>query len=243
MRLNVYSVPHEKTSPMFAKAFAQGCGGIVKTRYESGPWSGFGSPETLPDLQRSINEGHDWFYGDHGYFGRGLYYRITKNDYFHRGEGRSNRKRLARFYSGAKSWAKGSRIILCPQSDSFFRRNGTTQESWIKSVTEELKLFTDRKIIVHAKWDRKPLKSFFIDAHCIVSHSSNSAVEALMNGVPAINLADSSSTGMTRNSLSDVENLLYPPNRLEWAGVLADNQWTLAEIAQGMAWRTLNAKV
>ncbi len=243
--MKVYSIPHEKTSPLFAKAFAQGCGGQVSIRsYDGGEWSGFGSPENWHDMHRAIKAGFNWYYGDHAYFQRGKYYRITKNALFHKGNGRSDMKRIAQFHHKALKWVRGGKIIICPQSDTFFRlRHNTTQQDWIDGVIKEIKKHTDKRFVIHQKRDVKPLRECFYDAYCTISHSSNSAVEGLMHGVPAICLADCTASGMTRNSIADIENLLYPDNRYEWAAVLADNQWTLPEISSGMAWRHLNETV
>lgn len=242
--MKVYHVPHERTSPLFAAAFAKGCGGKVVEAYAGGVWAGFGSPHNWHHLQAAIAGGHDWYFGDHAYFGRHKYYKVTKNAYFHKGEGVSNMKRIREFHTRAEKWVRGSKIIICPQSDGFFKlRHNTTQRQWVDGVIKELELHTDRRIVIHGKWDEKKLVDCLHDAHCVISHSSNSAVEALMNGVPAINLADSVAANMTRNKLSDVENLLYPENRLEWAGVLADNQWSFDEMKSGKAWRELNAKI
>lgn len=243
--IKVHSVPNEKTSPMFAKAFAQGCGGkVYEGGYTGGAWAGFGSPVNWHDMQRAIADGNDLYYGDHAYFHRHKYYRVTKNALFHKGQGKSDMKRIAQFHHKALKWVRGGKIIICPQSDTFFRlRYNTTQQDWVDGVISELKKYTDRRFVLHQKRDVKPLRECFYDTHCVIVHSSNSAVEALMHGVPAICLADCTASNMSRNSIADVENLLYPENRYEWAGVLADNQWTLQEIASGMAWRKLNETV
>jgi hypothetical protein len=241
--LAVYEAPNELTSPKFAAAFAHGCGGEVRQKYRMGRWSGFGSPMHLDGLRQTIADGFDYYYGDHAYFGRHRFFRVTKNALFHDGAGRSDMKRIVRhFYSRPKSWNKGRKIILCPQSEAFFLRLGMTQQNWIDDVKEELRLYTDRPIAVHHKRDTRPLLSLLRDTHCVISHSSNSAVEAIMNGVPAINTAPSAAVLMCRRKLCDVENLLYPENRLEWAGVLADNQWTLEEISNGDCWRKLQGE-
>lgn len=245
--LSVYQQPQENTSPIFARAFARGCGGIVRDRYVEGRWSGFGSPQNWHELQRSIEAGFDWYYGDHAYFRRGTFYRVTKNALFSRGVGKSDMQRVKMFLEKPASWGSGENIIICPQSDTFFRRVGTTQIEWITNTVKELKRYTDRKILLHFKKDRLPLSAFLKGAHCVVSYSSNSAVEAVMNGVPAINTADSHAALMCRSSLSDIENLFFPDNRLEYAAVLADNQFTFEEMSNGTCWRHLegieNAKV
>lgn len=243
--IKVLSVPQEKTSPLFAKAFAQGCGGKVwESAYTGGIWAGFGSPTNWDTFQQAVKNGCEYYYGDHAYFGRHRFYKITKNDLFHYGIGKSNGEKLRKFYTKAKPWVRGGKIIVCPQSDGFFQvRYKTTQAAWLKATIDELKKYTDRPIVIHGKRDPKPLVDCLHDAHCVVSHSSNSAVEALMNGVPAINTANSMARDMARSSLSDIENLMYPENRFEWAAVLADNQFSLAEMADGTAWRHLNETV
>ena len=89
--------PNELTSPKFCEAFAQGCGGEVSDTYQGGDWSGFASPDNWDDVQRARQDGFNFYYGDHGYFGRRQFYRITKNDYQHNGDGHSDCSRLAYF--------------------------------------------------------------------------------------------------------------------------------------------------
>lgn len=240
--LPVYQMPEERTSPLFARAFARGCGGVVREKYVEGRWSGFGSPQNWHEMQHTIKAGFDWYFGDHAYFKRGIFYRVTKNALFSYGTGKSDMQRVKMFFDRPTPWGAGKHVIVCPQSDKFFQRVGTTQAAWIAATVTELKRYTDRKIIMHYKKDALPLAALLKDAHCVVSYSSNSAVEAIMAGVPAINTADSHAALMCRSNLSDVENLLFPDNRLEYAAVLADNQWTFDEMAAGMCWRHLEGQ-
>jgi len=244
-RLPVYERPEERTSPMFAKAFALGSGGIVRHRYQLGPWAGFGSPQNFHELRATIRAGFDFFYGDHAYFSRGNFYRVTKDALFHYGTGKSDMQRIKKFYPGRlKPWTRGGKyVVICPQSDPFFKRNGTTQAAWIKETQETLREYTDRKIVMHYKSDTKPLAELLQHAYCVVSYSSNSALEAILSGVPAINTGDSHAALMCSGRLAEIENLYRPDNRLEWAAVLADNQWTLDEISSGICWRKLNDEI
>lgn len=239
--LNVYSVPTEKTSPLFAAAFAQGCGGMVRTGYVGGAWAGFGSPANWWELQNSIADGDEFYYGDHGYFQRGKYYRITKNAYFHDGRGITDYKRIKTFIDKPRDWQKGGKyIVVCPQSDGFFKMRGMTQSGWLDKTVNDLLFHSDRQMKIHYKRDAEPLESLLKDAHAVVSYSSNAALVALMNGVPAFNTGDSHARHVTLSDLTKIEKPFYPENRYEWAAVLADNQWTLDEMKSGMAWRHLN---
>ena len=76
-----YSVPNEYTSPRFCAAFAAGCGGTVTSSHKlrPGPVALFGSAKLWPLLKQAQAAGREWLYGDHGYFGRYRYYRITRN--------------------------------------------------------------------------------------------------------------------------------------------------------------------
>lgn len=240
MSCNVYSVPEEKTSPKFAAAFAEGCGGRVLTVYEPGNWAGFSSPKNWREMLLSISDGFDWYYGDHAYFGRGTYYRVTRGAMQHNGQGVSDGERLKRFWSRPLPWKKsGSVIILCPQSDDFFSRFGMTRECWIESTSEKLKKYTDRKIIVHGKRDDTPLAALLPKAWAVVGFTSMSSLEAMMNGVPAVSTALCAVSGLC-TQIEDIERPHYPDNRMEVAGVLADNQWTLDEMRNGACWRALN---
>lgn len=241
--INVLSAPHEKPAPIFAKAFAQGCGGQVVTHYTGGPWAGFGSPETWPGLMQARRAREDFYYGDHAYFGRGRFYRITKNAFQHRGVGGADFERLAMFHGRAMPLNQGARIIVCPQSEGHHAR--FMASAWLADTLAKLETVTDREIVIRTKATRKPIEADLDDAWCVITHSSACAIHALMAGVPAICTADCAAS---RLSGSDPFNVEYPflpsaDERDEWAAVLAANQWTLEEIAQGQAWRILNEAV
>ncbi len=236
---NIYAVPNELTSPKFGEMFASGCKGKILEEYKTGPWAGFGSPVLWDGMMRTIKDGFDFYYGDHAYFGRGKFYRITKNRLQHDGSGTSDLRRVKHFYEAATPWKKtGKNIIVCPQSESHHTRLG--EKNWLERVLHTLKASTDRPIIVRKKRQSRPLVADLDDAWCIVTHTSNAAVESIMAGVPAICTGDCAAS---RLSLSDpfcVEKPYYPDDdRLMWAGVLADNQWTFDEIKIGKAWRKI----
>lgn len=229
----------ERTAPQFAHAFAAGCGGIVFDDYNGGPWAGFGSPQTWEGLQDARRARQAFYYGDHAYFARGIYYRITKNAYQHSGVGDSDGRRLDVLGIAPKKWKKnGSSIIVCPQSDAYHARMG--QPNWLEETLAKLAANSDRPIKVRRKRGaHRTLAQDLENAWCVVVHTSNAAVEAVLAGVPAICTGDCAGSRMSLTDPGSVEYPIYPSGRLRWAGVLADNQWTLAEIASGMAWKQL----
>jgi UDP:flavonoid glycosyltransferase YjiC (YdhE family) len=83
---------------------------------------------------------------------------------------------------------------------------------------------------VTAPDDEVPFEEDLAEAFCVVTHSSNTAVEAILAGVPAFVLGQSAAQPFACNDLKMIEAPF----------VLADNQWTLKEIREGKAWADLN---
>lgn len=240
MLCGVYQVDNEFTSPRFARAFSQGARLPIKKKYDGIGWAGFGSPVNWQDLQNAINRGKEWYYGDHAYFGRHRYYRITKNAYQHSGIGESDCERFLSHKIPIKPWRTGCYILVCPQSDVFFGLHNVS--GWLENTISEIKKHTDRPIKVRTKKTERPIEADLMDAHCTVVYTSNAAVNSILAGIPAI-CTEKCAASIMSGSIDQIENLPMPDNRLEWAGVLADNQWTLAEIARGRAWEKLNEKI
>lgn len=240
MKPLIYVAENELTSPQFCAAFARGSGGRIVQEYQPGPWAGFGSPKIWGSLTQAMKDGHNFYYGDHGYFGRGKFYRVTRNRFQHDGAGEPNLKRLAPFYEHAAPWKKnGAHIVVCPQSDNHHERFG--ELGWLQRVLATLGEFTDRKIIIRTKKQSRPLWADLQNAWCVVTHTSNAAVESIMAGIPAICTGDCAASRLSLSDPANVEKPYYPDvDRLAWAGVLAANQWTLDEIAMGKCWKKVN---
>jgi hypothetical protein len=232
----------------FCRAFAKGCGGSVCTTMgmlAPGPVAGFWLPEIQPILKAAQEQGREWYYGDKAYFNRGHYWRITKNARMHNALGEAKPDRFRQLNLKVKPWRNGSEILICPQSDTFFKLNGTTQAEWLKKITAKIKIYSDRPIRIHHKRAGSDAEDYFrrqlVNAWAVVVHSSIAGVQAVLEGVPCF-VDDPSSTPASFGStdLSLIESPLKPKNREQMAWVLADNQWTIDEIRDGAAWRKLN---
>lgn len=243
MPLTVQYVPDQLTSPKFGEAFAKGSGGELSTHYKTGDWAGFCTPEVWPDMLRARDNGFNFYYGDHGYFGRHQFYRITKNALQHDGRGHSDCERFRWFGIEIKPRRHGSHIVICPQSEVFFQMWGINRDFWLQSVKAEIQKYSDRQIIVRTKRDFKSFHQAIKNAHAVVCFTSNAAVDAILEGVPAICLGECAASIMAEKKIENIENPYFKNDRLEWAGVLADNQWTLNEIRSGDAWEQLNAEI
>lgn len=235
---NIYMSRHKTLSRLFCESFAAGCGGKVDTVYKPGPWAGYGSPQLWPDLVRTIKDGHDFYYGDHAYFGRGVFFRVTKNAFQHDGRGEPDFDRLRMFHESAKPWRKdGRHILICTQTEDYYERFGIG--NWLDDTLKRLKLYTDRPIVVREKTTKRPFMQDLQGAHCLVCCTSNTAVEALMEGLPVITTGACAASRMGLSDPALVEYPFLPDDRMEWAAALAANQWTFAEMAAGLCWEKI----
>lgn len=131
----------------------------------------------------------------------------------------------------------GSHTVVCEQSDNFMHNVVKYPGSWLKNTLHSL---TGASPVVVRTWDRDKLKSMrsllqdLENAHLLVAHSSAAAVTALVRGVPVSVSAMSALWGCNFNYGDD-----NCPVRLNTLEVLADNQWSLEEIASGKAWTEL----
>ena len=122
-------------------------------------------------------------------------------------------------------------------------------EQWLEETMTNLRLFTDREIIVRDKQSRSVRQSTDTmemalerDVHCLVTFSSIAAVEAILHGKPAIVLGPSAAAPVCSTTVNDVEKPYIPTldEVEEWAANLAYCQFSELEMRDGTAWRILN---
>jgi hypothetical protein len=244
--LTVYAVRHELTSPQWARAFAKGCNARIDLEGEqlqAGNLAMFGSPDRWELLQRARSEGRTWYYGDHAYFGRREYYRITRNawqltDLARDGDvGRWERLGL-RIRS---KWRDNGRyVLLCPNSPAYFERHGLSVDTWIRETSAAIRLQSDREIRVRFKRSPSDFDFDVRNAWAVVVHTSVAGVLSALQGVPCFATEPCASLAFGCGDLGLIESPARPDNRFEMATVLAANQWTLHEMASGQAWSYLN---
>lgn len=242
----VYAASGESTSPRWCAAFAEGCGGEIVVdagRLLAGPMALFGSPRLWHLVEQARSEGRRFYYGDHAYFGRGAYYRITRDAFQHDGSGEAGPERFINTEAVLQPWRSGGgHVLVCPQSDVFHGLHG--QPDWLARTLEVLARHTDRELRVRRKpragSGTPPIAEDLAACWAVVTFTSNSAVDAVMAGVPAFCTGPCAASAMALEDLALIESPVRPEGRAQWAWNLAANQWTLDEIASGEAWRALN---
>ncbi len=257
-----YAVPHERSSPRVAGAWAKGCGGIATDEnvlVDDRPIALFGSPERVDLVAEAKRQGRDVYYVDHGYWRRGKQFRIAKNRMQSRIDidavvaRHAQRLRTERLPLDPPSRIRachaeivpewnpaGSAILICPNSPAYMAWFGLDAKQWALDIAAQVAKHTDRPIII--RWKRNAqVRPFYVDvntAWATIVFSSGAAVESLAHGVPVFVLADWATTApMGLSDLSQIETPYYPEHRVPFLWELVNRQWTLDEISTGLAWR------
>ena len=209
---------------------------------------------TLPLLKRAMARTvHDFYYIDNAYyFGRGDYFRITKNEMIHNGVGETNLKRFENFEIELKPFKRNrNHILITTQSSLFYKYHFRMERKhWVRNLIKVIEKYTDREIKVCWKPEHvggpnahhPSFESMLEGAHVLVTHSSSTCIKALIEGVPAIVTGHDYIKPVGTTDISRVEKPPIPrlKDRLNWLGVLADNQFNRGEMKSGYTWRKLN---
>lgn len=239
-------------------AFIQGSGGIISD-YDREAESdnelvirglGGGSRKAL---HKCHEQNRTFYYIDSGYFGnwKNKYiHRITKNSVQYKGPilHRDN-DRAKRFGYKFNKFTPGKSILICPPSQKVMNYFNQDLQTWIESTVAEIKKRSDRPIIVRQKPSRSDRistdtiqQALSQNIHCLVTYNSIAAIEAMMEGKPAITMGPNAASEICETDLKNIENPKVPfKDEMEaFMHHLAYAQFTVDEMKSGFAWRTIN---
>ena len=207
-------------------------------------------------LQHCWETGRTYYAIDTGYFGNGKskskgWHRVTKNNLQYLDPIiERDTERLKKIGYKHKKFTDGSKILVCPPSEKVMLLWGQPDpETWVNNVVKELKRYTDRPIEIRLKPNRteristKTIEEALADdVHCLVTYNSIAAVEALMNGKPAIALGPNAASVLCNSKLSEVEDLNKPDKdtMIAFMAHLSYCQFNRHEMLNGYAWRVVN---
>lgn len=223
----------------------------------------------ISELREVEAKGEEWWYVDVGYLTEQItrypepkihnydktYFRICKGR-IHSNKGkvgngqRLNKLRHQGIDAEFKGWNTGdtNHILLCPSSQTVtYHIDGMSQHDWIQMLGQELPKWIEKPIKLRNKprpgneWWDTDIKDDLKDAHCLVTNMSLAAVDAILNKVPVIcegkNVAAAVSGRKPR-----LINKPFKPGRKtveEWLKFVVEHQFTLQEIEDGLAYKTL----
>lgn len=222
---------------------------------------GFALP--LPSVMKEyVSSGRKAVHIDLGYWGRieggrlSGYHKVAVNSrhpdaYFQNKDFPSDR--VSRFNLRVKPWkTSGKNIIVVGTSAKHARSEGLAPRQWEMHAIEELRKYTDRPILYRPKPGDKeaapipgvpflrtnPIQSYFDDCWAVVSHHSNAAIEAAVDGIPSFSKMGVA-TAIGLNDFSKIESPIYPDNREQWLSNIAYCQWSVGEMEGGKCWNHL----
>lgn len=258
-----YPVAGKAKSLDICRAFVAGCGGVVAHKAAQldgdAPAFFYGVDASNVHIWEQVRrEGRDFYYCDNSYFDatRQTYFRVTKNRIQHSGEGWSTGERFAALNIPVEltRHEPNGHIVLCPQSDWFMRAiadYGAEPSAWLRDAQAHFRSFAPEhpQRVRHWEPDKaklaRSLPDDLVGAWALVTHSSAAAVTALLSGVPVFCAPESAAYPLSSFINEDERPALVhweERSRREWAGVLADNQWTLEEMKYGQCWADLQQK-
>lgn len=245
----VYMAQGEITSPQWCGAFARGCGGrlVDTTSLLPGDVALFGSPKLWYVIESMQRNCRTFYYGDHGYFRKGDYYRITRNSFQTDGAGKEKHDRFEHIGIQPQPWrSSGQHVLVCPPGPVTGALYGFNVDLWLDAVLSRLRSYTKRPIVVRPKPLHKrrarSLAQDLVDCWAVVTWRSNTCVDALLAGVPVFPLGKCASSRMGLCDLGQIEQPYYPADRDQFFFNLAARQWTLGEIRGGKAWQELGGE-
>lgn len=206
------------------------------------------TPALRPLIDAWIANGRDWIYWDRGYCRRvfatwlprgenGGYYRWHLNSYQLQKILDVSNDRWQTMNTKVEPWRRGGRHILIAAPSRTYQQFHRI-ETWLSDTVDALARITDRQLVIRDKESKRPLQADLADAHCCVTHGSNTAVEAVILGTPVFVHPCSAAALVGRTDLKHIETPTYP-ERQPWLNSLAYSQFTEFEMCAGKVWKAL----
>lgn len=157
-----------------------------------------------------------------------------------------------------KPWRRtGDHILICCQRNGGWSMKGLNVQTWVNDLISQLKLYTDRPIIVRGHpGDKKAseylyknksyklsqnnhIKQDFKNAWATITYNSSPGVASAIEGIPVFvtdrNPKDSQAYDVANFNLEKIEKPEYP-QRLPWLEKISMSHWNIEELKNGTAW-------
>lgn len=209
------------------------------------------TPELRPLIEGWRKRGRTFLYWDRGFVRRvfatdlpvgenGGYYRFCINAFQMQSIRDVPDDRWKALRTDVWPWQRtGRHIVVAEPSPTYERFHGI--EGWTKRTVKRLNELTDRPLVIRNKEMQRFGRKLHEDlkgAHCLVTHGSNAAVEAVIMGCPVLVHQDSAASLVGRCDLARIEEPIYP-DRQPWLNSLAYSQWDERELVNGDLWKMI----
>src|SRR5262245_368000 len=208
-------------------------------------------PWLAPLLAKWRTEGRNWIGWDRGYLRRVFATWLPRAENIERSYYRwhlrayqmarirecpDDRWRALRLAGYPRAWRRGgSKIIIADTLPDYWLVRGLPV-NWSAMLAERLRRQTSRPIVLRHKESQLSLEDEIADAHCLVTHGSIAAVEAVIMGCPVFVDAESAAAPMGVVGYDNLEQPVYP-ERQAWLNSLAYCQFNELELVDGTLWK------
>ena len=193
----------------------------------------------LRGTEQIFKKSKNFIYLDHGYIGSSGrkfnesktttiinlngFFRIIKNDfYFNTSVFETNPQRFNNLNIDLKDLNKNGKNIILSEPSSY-TLEFLNIPNWTQDVLNEIKKYTDRKIIIHNKFSDTPLDGLLENAFAFVSCQSTAGFKAIAQGVPSY------FTHHTMQKYGNIQNIEDRKLNHELLFAAANSQWKLCE--------------
>jgi len=209
-------------------------------------------------IRRQREAGKDVVVIDSGYLKRGggadSYYMVGLNGLNGRADFRNKNMPYDRFKAlgiEVKPRQEGKHILLCGQVPWDASVDHIDMAAWLDNAVAEINRVTDRPIVFrpHPKYPNaivggcahsmESLEDDLKNCHAVVTFSSNTAVEAAIQGIPVFAFDEGSMALPVANTKWAKLKDPCLPDRTQWLNNLAYCQWTPEEMSKGLPWKHL----
>jgi hypothetical protein len=194
---------------------------------------------------------------ENGYFKRKAGYRIMTRSGFNGNEefyGEGDITRWRQLGIDIRPWNKDGKYILVAAQRGKAYNDMAMSDAWPEEILPAIRERTKRPILYKPHPGRQivpkklpkdtevigakdPIEKYFDDAFAVVVWTSNSATDALIAGVPVFYCGPTIACyALSSMGIDNIEDPIYPNNRLGVFSELAYHQWNLQEIESGQAW-------
>ena len=225
--------------------------------------------KNIRGIKECIEKNEEWWYVDVGYLTQQItrypepkihdydktYFRICKgNIHTNRGKVGPGERLQKLEHQGIdiqfKGWNTGetTHILVAPSSETVtYQINGMSQSQWVEQATKQIAEHTDKPVRFRNKprpgnefWNTD-IKEDLKNAHCLVTNMSLSAIDSILNQVPVICHQRNIASFVSSKDIKFINKPMRPGRKTitEWLKMVAENQFTISEITDGTAYRTL----
>jgi hypothetical protein len=194
-------------------------------------------------MEQTKASGNDFYQIDNGYFGRNIYYRMTKNQFQLTEINHCDDMRYKKIFSeigfSILPWQekRTGPIVICLSSSFLFGFYKINIDQYLQDLISKIRTFTDRPIVIREKFT-EGIDQAINDAWCVITHVSASALDALRLGIPVITTGYCAATPLA-TPIDQINDPYMPDHREALFASLAWGQFTQSEFESGFAWKAI----